>query len=46
MEALELLELIQKGESSSVQFKVRLPNQDSIAQEMTAFSNSTAAYGK
>ncbi len=41
MEALELLELIQKGESSSVQFKVRLPNQDSIAQEMTAFSNST-----
>lgn len=40
MEALELLELIQKGESSSVQFKVRLPHPDSIAQEMVAFSNA------
>lgn len=40
MEALELLELIQKGESSTVQFKERLPNQDSLAQEMTAFSNT------
>jgi len=40
MEALELLDLIQKGESSSVQFKERLPNQDSLAQEMVAFSNS------
>lgn len=41
MEALELIELIQKGESSSVQFKERLPHQDSLAQEMAAFSNST-----
>jgi predicted HTH transcriptional regulator len=40
MEALELLELIQKGESSSVQFKERLPHQDSLAQEMVAFSNT------
>ncbi len=40
MEALELLELIQKGESSAVQFKERLPHQDSLAQEMAAFSNS------
>lgn len=40
MEALELLELIQKGESSSAQFKVRLPHPDSIAQEMVAFSNA------
>jgi predicted HTH transcriptional regulator len=40
MEALELLELIQKGESSKVQFKERLPHQDSLAQEMVAFSNS------
>lgn len=40
MEALELLELIQKGESSKVQFKERLPHQDSLAQEMAAFSNS------
>jgi len=39
MEALEILELIQKGESSTVQFKERLPNQDSLAQEMVAFSN-------
>lgn len=40
MEALELLELIQKGESSTVQFKERLPHQDSVAQEMAAFSNT------
>lgn len=40
MEAVKLLGLIQKGESSSVQFKERLPHQDSIAQEMVAFSNS------
>jgi ATP-dependent DNA helicase RecG len=40
MEALELLELIPKGESSTVQFKERLPNQDSLAQEMVAFSNT------
>lgn len=40
MEALELLDLIQKGESSSVQFKERLPNNDSLAQEMVAFSNA------
>ena len=40
MEALELLELIQKGESSTVQFKERLPHPDSLAQEMVAFSNT------
>ena len=40
MEASELLGLIQKGESSSVQFKERLPHQDSLAQEMVAFSNT------
>lgn len=40
MEALELLELIQQGESSSVQFKERLPHIDSLAQEMAAFSNA------
>lgn len=40
MEALELLELIQKAESSTVQFKERLPHQDSVAQEMAAFSNA------
>jgi predicted HTH transcriptional regulator len=40
MEASELLELIQKGESSSVQLKERLPHPDSVAQEMVAFSNA------
>lgn len=40
MEALELLDIIQRGESSKVQFKERLPHQDSMAQEMAAFSNS------
>jgi len=44
MEALEILELIQKGESSKVQFKERLPNQDSIAQEMAAFSNTEGGF--
>lgn len=40
MEALELLDIIQQGESSSVQFKERLPHIDSLAQEMSAFSNT------
>jgi predicted HTH transcriptional regulator len=40
MEASELLDLIERGESSNVQFKERLPHQDSLAQEMVAFSNS------
>ena len=40
MEALELLELIQKGESSSVQFKVRIDDAHKFSQELAAFSNS------
>lgn len=40
MEALELLELIQQGENSTIQFKERLPHIDSLAQEMAAFSNT------
>ena len=40
MKALEILELISRGESSTVQFKERLPHQDSLAQEMVAFSNT------
>lgn len=40
MEALELLELIQKGESSTIQFKVQLPHPDSLAHELVAFSNT------
>lgn len=39
MDTLDLFERIQKGESSTVQFKERLPHQDSLAQEMSAFSN-------
>ncbi|MGY4540090.1 ATP-dependent DNA helicase RecG [Mucilaginibacter sp. UYNi724] len=40
MEALDLLEIIQRGESSKVQFKERLPHTDSLAHELIAFSNS------
>lgn len=39
METLEILELIQKGESSQVQFKERLKDAHSISQEMVAFAN-------
>lgn len=39
MQPSELTALIQKGESSKVQFKERLPHPDSIAQELAAFSN-------
>ncbi len=35
-----LKELISKGESSSVQFKVNIQNELSVAQEMVAFSNT------
>lgn len=40
MDALELLDLIQMGESSEVQFKVRVNNANSIGAEMVAFSNT------
>jgi predicted HTH transcriptional regulator len=40
MEAQELLNIIQRGESSKVQFKERMPHLDSLAHEMIAFSNS------
>ncbi|MEO8962805.1 MAG: RNA-binding domain-containing protein [Ginsengibacter sp.] len=40
MEALELLELIQKGESSSVQFKERIDDAHKFSQELVAFSNT------
>jgi predicted HTH transcriptional regulator len=36
----ELLQIINGGESSTVQFKERLPHPDSLAHEMIAFSNS------
>ncbi|NLB64683.1 MAG: ATP-dependent DNA helicase RecG [Fibrobacter sp.] len=40
MNASELLEIIQMGESSKVQFKLRVNNANSIAAEMVAFSNT------
>ncbi len=40
MDALELLDLIQMGESSKVQFKARVSNANSIGAEMVAFSNT------
>ncbi len=40
MDALELLDLIQKGESSEVQFKVRINDAYKVGTEMVAFSNS------
>ena len=41
MEALELLEIIQQGENSQVQFKERLNDAHGISQELVALSNST-----
>ncbi len=40
MDAIELLEIISKGESSKVQFKENIYNELSIAQEMVAFANT------
>lgn len=40
MDALELLDLIKKGESSTVQFKVRVKDASEIGKEMVAFSNT------
>ena len=40
MDALELLDIIQMGESSKVQFKARVNNANSVGAEMVAFSNT------
>jgi predicted HTH transcriptional regulator len=40
MNAIELLDIISTGETSKVQFKRELDNQDKIAAEIIAFSNS------
>ena len=40
MNSEELHAIIKRGESSKVQFKERLPNIDSLAHELIAFSNS------
>ena len=40
MDALELLDIIQKGESSKVQFKIRVNDAYRIGTEMVAFTNT------
>jgi predicted HTH transcriptional regulator len=40
MEEIELLEIIGKGETSSVQFKLQFDNQEKIAAEMIALANA------
>lgn len=40
MNAVELLDIISAGETSKVQFKRELDNQDKVAAELIAFSNS------
>jgi len=40
MNALELLDIISKGETIQVQFKANVTNEQSIAQEMVAFANT------
>ncbi|MEA3443263.1 MAG: ATP-binding protein [Bacteroidota bacterium] len=46
MDALEILDIIQKGESSTVQFKVRIDKKDKkksaydLGTEMVAFANT------
>ena len=40
MNSLDLLTIISQGETSKVQFKLRLDNKESIADEMIAMSNS------
>ena len=40
MNAIELLNIISTGETSKVQFKETLPNQESISREIVAMSNS------
>ncbi|MFO7862901.1 MAG: putative DNA binding domain-containing protein [Salinivirgaceae bacterium] len=44
MDALELLDLIQMGESSKVQFKVRINDAYKIGTEMVAFSNTKGGF--
>ena len=44
MNSKELQLIIKCGETSTVQFKERFPNQDSIAAEMVAMSNACLLY--
>ncbi len=41
MNAIQLLDLISTGETSTVQFKKEMPHRDSIQQEIVAMSNSS-----
>ena len=45
MNAIELLNIISTGETSKVQFKETLPNQESISREIVAMSNSPGGGG-
>lgn len=40
MEAIELLDIVNAGETSKVQFKEKMPHKDKMAAEMVAMSNS------
>ncbi|PGH37589.1 MAG: ATP-dependent DNA helicase RecG, partial [Candidatus Nephrothrix sp. EaCA] len=40
MNSVELKELIENGETTKVQFKSNVNNEQSIAQEIVAFSNT------
>ena len=42
MNSVELSEIIQRSESSKVQFKERMPHPDSLAQELIAFQTQKA----
>ncbi len=44
MDALELLDIIQRGESSTVQFKVRVNDAYKVGTEMVAFTNTKGGY--
>jgi predicted HTH transcriptional regulator len=44
MNNVELLALITRGESSTVQFKERLPHIDSLAHELIAFANTGGGF--
>ncbi len=44
MNAIQLLDLISTGETSTVQFKQEMPHRDSLQQEIVAMSNSLGGY--
>jgi ATP-dependent DNA helicase RecG len=44
MDSKELFDIIKRGESSTVQFKERLPHIDSLVHEIIAFTNTKGGY--